>query len=189
MVVVASIALLANTVSVLLLRRHDHHDVNVRSAFLHLVQDAVSSLIVLLAAALANTSMGRYLDPVAAIIIGVAVILGVLPIVRQALSTLLEGAPDDIEIEALAESVGQRFCPVRIHHVHVWQIGPGQRALTAHVTVQDMSTSEAETLCRAIRRFLVENWRIQHVTLEPEAAGCGSEAVLGAWAPICAKTE
>jgi len=188
-VVVATIAFVANCTSALLLRRHDRHDSNVRTAFLHLVQDAISSLIVLLAAVLANTTVGRYLDPVAGIVIGIAVLAGVFPIIRETLSTLLEGAPDDIEISALVESVRQRFHPVRMHHVHVWQVGPGQRALTAHLAVQNITVSQAEALCSAIRLYLMESWRIQHVTFEPETKGCGSEAMLGAWVPICGERD
>jgi cobalt-zinc-cadmium efflux system protein len=175
--------------AVLLLHKHGRHDLNVRSIFLHLIQDAVSSLIVLLAAILAKTAIGRYLDPVAAIIIAVAVIAGALPIVKEAVIILLEGAPDDIRIDLVSERVQQHFHPARMHHLHAWQVGPGQRALTAHLAVRDMRTSESESLCRAVRLFLLENWNIQHVTLELETTSCGSDTVLGNWAQVCGQDD
>ncbi len=179
--VVAMVALVANSASVLLLRHHDRHDLNVRSAFFHLLQDALCSLIVLISAALARTRIGPYLDPIAAMIIGVAVLIGAFSIIRQTFATLLEGVPDGIQVQSVVESVEQRFSAVAMHHVHVWQVGPSQRALTAHLLVRNMDVAEAEVLCNDIRSHLKEKWGIQHVTLEPEVKGCGSETVLGTW--------
>ncbi|MGA7770402.1 MAG: cation diffusion facilitator family transporter [Candidatus Sulfotelmatobacter sp.] len=178
---VASMALVANGASVLLLRHHDPHDLNVRSAFFHLLQDVLSSLIVLISAALARTHFGSRLDPIAAMIIGVAVLIGAFSIIRQTFATLLEGVPDGIRVQSVVESVEQRFSAVAMHHVHVWQVGPSQRALTAHLLVRNMDVAEAEVLCNDIRSHLKEKWGIQHVTLEPEVKGCGSETVLGTW--------
>lgn len=178
---VASMALVANGASVVLLRHHDPHDLNVRSAFFHLLQDALSSLIVLISAALARTPLGAHLDPIAAMIIGAAVLLGALSILRQTFATLLEGVPDGIQVQDVVESVEQRFSAVAMHHVHVWQVGPSQRALTAHLLVRNMDVAQAEVLCNNIRSHLKEKWDIQHVTLEPEVKGCGVETVLGVW--------
>ncbi len=180
-VVVASAALVANSISVLLLRRHDPHDLNVRSAFLHLLQDVFSSLIVLVSAGLARTRFGTRLDPIAAMIIGVMILLGALSILRQVLATLLEGVPDGIQVQSVVESVERQFSGVAMHHVHVWQIGPRQHALTAHLLVSNMDVAQAEILCNNIRGYLKERWNIQHVTFEPEVKGCGSEEVLGSW--------
>lgn len=182
-VLVASMAFIANGISALLLRRHDPHDLNLRSAFFHLLQDSLSSLIVVVSATLATTRFGIYLDPVAAMIIGIAVLFGALVILKRALSTLLEGVPDGIEVQRLVESVEQRFNAVAMHHVHVWQVGPRQRVLTAHLLVSNMDVAQAEILCNDIRCHLKEKWHIQHATLEPEVKGCGSDTVLGAWNP------
>ena len=178
---VAGIALVANGASVLLLRHHDPHDLNVRSAFFHLLQDALSSLIVLISAALARTPLGSRLDPIAAMIIGVAVLIGAFSIFKQTFATLLEGVPDGIQVQQVVESVEQRFITVAMHHVHVWQVGPSQRVLTAHLLVSNMDVVQAESLCNQIRCYLKEKWHIDHATLEPEVKGCGSDTVLGAW--------
>lgn len=182
-ILAASVALLANSISVLLLRHHDPQDLNVRIAFFHLLQDVLSSLIVLVSAALARAGSATRLDPIAAMIIGVAVLFGALPILRQAFSTLLEGVPDGIQVQSVVESVEQQFRAVAMHHVHVWQVGPRQTALTAHLLVRNMDVAEAEVLCNSIRGYLKEKWHIQHVTLEAEVKGCGAETVLGVWNP------
>ena len=180
----AGVALVANSASALLLRHHDSHDLNIRSAFLHLFQDAISSLLVLVSAILARTRFGTHLDPIVAMIIGVAVLLGALSILKQAFATLLEGVPDGIEVQSLVETVEQHFDAVAMHHVHVWQVGPRQRVLTAHLLVRNMDVAQAEILCNNVRCYLKEEWHIEHATLEPEVKGCGSDTVLGAWNPI-----
>jgi len=182
MLAVALVALFANVGSVLLLRHHDKDDVNVRSAFLHMAQDALASLAVVIAALLAHTRVGPWVDPAAALIVGVAVLRSALSLVWETLSTLLEGAPMDADLKAMAADVARAFPSVALHHVHLWQNGPGQRLLTAHVTVDgNLDGAAIEALFTKIKEFLHENWAVTHATLEPEVAGCGETALLGHW--------
>jgi cobalt-zinc-cadmium efflux system protein len=178
---IACVALFGNIASVLLLRRHDAHDLNVRSAFLHLVQDALSSLVVVVAAALAHTRLGPYLDPIAALVVGCAVVGGIASILREAVRTLMEGTPRGIEVEEVVKQTELQFQPARLHHVHIWEVGPGQRALTAHLTVSNVELADAQSLCVQIRAFLSKRWGIQHATLQLEVGDCGQTGVLGNW--------
>ena len=182
MLVVALIALGANVGSVLLLRHHDKNDVNVRGAFLHMAQDALASLAVVFAALLAHTAAGPYVDAVAALLVGLVVLRSALSLAWETLSTILEGVPDDVDIVDLADRVDHTFAPARLHHVHVWALGPSQRLLTAHVTVgQELSARDIESLLSRIKAFLHDQWEINHATLEPEALGCEQTELLGRW--------
>ena len=181
MLVAAAAAFLANVGSVLLLRTHSAEDINVRSAFLHVAQDALASLAVVVAALFARTAAGRYVDPAVAILIGVVVLRSAISIVSESLRTLLEAAPAGVNVEDLAEDVARRFTDVRLHHVHAWEVGPGQRVLTAHMKVGATTLLEAEVIAAEVRRFLHEEWGITHATLEAEANGCGREELLGDW--------
>ena len=182
MLAVALVALFANVGSVLLLRRHDKDDVNVRSAFLHMAQDALASLAVVIAALLAHTRVGPYVDPAAALLVGLAVLRSALSLVWETVSTLMEGAPGDADVETIVAGVTSAFPVAKLHHVHVWQNGPGQRLLTAHVTLErDMAASATEELFGRIREHLHEKWSITHTTLEPEVEGCGETSLLGEW--------
>jgi len=98
MLVVALGALGANVGSALLLRQHDKGDVNVRGAFLHMAQDAVASLTVVVAALLARAGVGPYVDSVAALLVGLVVLRSALSLAWQTLSTILEGVPGDVDI-------------------------------------------------------------------------------------------
>jgi len=177
---VALVAFAANVASVLLLRKHDRHDLNVKSAFLHMLQDALVSLAVIVAALFAHTSVGVYLDPVASLVVGFAVLLSALSIVSEALGMLVEAVPRGMDVEGLVRSVDERFSPARMHHVHVWEVGPGQRVLTAHVSVSDIPVAASQGLFARIRLFLLERWAIEHATLEPEVDACGHGEDCGA---------
>ena len=181
MLVAAVVAFLANLGSVLLLRTHSAEDINVRSAFLHLAQDALASLAVVVAALFSRTAVGRYVDPAAAILIGVVVLRSAVMIVWESLHTLLEAAPAGVNVEDVAGDVARRFTGVRLHHVHAWEVGPGQRALTAHMKVGATTLIEVEAIAAEVRGFLHEEWGITHATLEAEANGCGREDLLGEW--------
>jgi cobalt-zinc-cadmium efflux system protein len=181
MLIAAIVALLANIASVLLLRTHSTEDINVRSAFLHLAQDALASLAVVVAALLAPTAIGRYVDPAAALLIGVVVLRSAISIVWESLHTLLEAVPPGVDVEELAVDVARRFPGVQLHHVHVWEVGPGQRVLTAHMKVGVATLLEAEAIAAEVRSFLHEACGIEHTTLEAEANGCGREELLGEW--------
>jgi cobalt-zinc-cadmium efflux system protein len=182
MLAVALVALVANAGSVFLLKHHDKDDVNVRSAFLHMAQDALASLAVVIAALLAHTRAGPYVDPAAALLVGLAVLRSALSLVWETVSTLMEGAPGDADAETIVAGVTSAFPGAKLHHVHVWQNGPGQRLLTAHVALErDMAASAAEKLFGRIREYLHEQWAITHTTLEPEVEGCGETSLLGEW--------
>ena len=182
MLVVALVALGANVSSALLLHQHDKGDVNVRGAFLHMAQDSVASLTVVVAALLARTGVGPYLDSVAALLVGLVVLRSALSLAWQTLSTILEGVPGDVDIVDLADRVHRAFAPACLHHIHVWELGPSQRLLTAHVTVgQDMSGLAIESFLSRLKAFLQEQWEINHATIEPEVAACTEPELLGRW--------
>ncbi len=182
MLVVAAIAFLANGTAVFLLHGHDKNDLNIRSAFLHLVQDAFASLLVVVAALLAQTRLGPYVDPAASILIGLAVTVSASRLVWQSLGILTEGTPAEIQLEELASRLQEAFAPDSFHHLHVWTIGPGQVALTAHVKMgKNGSLERVEQRLAAIRAFLAKEWKIHHATLEPEWEGCSEDETLSRW--------
>ena len=182
MLVLGLVALGVNVGSALLLWRHDKKDVNVRGAFLHMAQDALASLAVVVAALFAHTAAGPYVDAGVALLVGLVVLRSALSLAWQTLSTILEGVPADVDIVDLASRVDRTFAPASLHHVHVWEIGPDQRLLTAHVTVgREMSGRDIESLLSQLKEFLHDQWEINHATLEPEVLGCEQPELLGRW--------
>jgi Co/Zn/Cd efflux system component len=81
----------------------------------------------------------------------------------------------------MVASVEDRFPSVQLHHVHVWEIGPGQRVLTAHIRTGHDRLEHAERIAASIRKYLRSTWDVGHVTLQVETTGCGSSDVVGTW--------
>jgi len=179
MLIVAVIGLLANLFSVFLLKSHVHGDLNMRSAFLHLVQDTASSVVVVAVALFATGRYGPYLDAWASILVALAVLFSGWKILKETFLILMEAAPAGMDIEELRTDMERAFEGIDFHHIHVWTVGSGQRVLTAHVRLPGMSLAECEALFEKVRRRLSEKWGIDHATLQPEVAGCGSSDALG----------
>jgi len=176
MLVVALVGLGANLGSVLLLKGHSPSDLNMRSAFLHLLQDALSSVIVVIAAALSSLRYGPYLDPAASILVIALILRSSWGLLRDTARILLEGTPPGIDLPALQQDICRTF-PVRdLHHVHVWELKSGTWIMTAHARLGEVSLVEAERLLGQIREHLRMRWSIAHATLEAEATTCSGPA-------------
>ncbi len=180
MLTVAVVGLVANLASVCLLKGHHHGDLNMRSAFLHLLQDAVASALVVVAAIFSGWKYGPYLDPAVSVLVLLLILRSGWGLLRDSVRILLEGTPPGLDLAALQLDVQEHF-PVRdLHHVHVWELIAGCRVLSAHVRMAAMPLAEAETLLGQIREHLAHDWAIEHATLEPEVNGCGSNELIAA---------
>jgi cobalt-zinc-cadmium efflux system protein len=138
------------------------------------LQDAVASALVVVAAIFSGWKYGVYLDPAVSILVLLLILRSGWGLLRDSVRILLEGTPSGLDLAALQRDVQEHF-PVRdLHHVHVWEVNAGRRALSAHVRMTAMPLAEAETLLGQIREHLAHDWAIEHATLEPEVNGCGS---------------
>ena len=179
MMVVAVIGLFANLASVFLLKSHARRDLNMRSAFLHLIQDTASSAVVVMVAFFASGRYGPYLDAAASILVALAVLYSGWRILKESFRILMEATPVDVDLRELREEMEQVGEGINVHHIHVWRVGADQKALTAHVLMSDRELSECEMILDKIRQRLSDGWGIDHVTLEPEVVGCGCRTALG----------
>lgn len=180
MLTVAVIGLIANLASVFLLRGHHHGDLNMRSAFLHLLQDAVASALVVVAAIFSGWKYGPYLDPAVSILVLLLILRSGWGLLRDSVRILLEGTPSGLDLTALQRDIQEHFLVRDLHHVHVWEVNAGRRVLSAHVRLAEMPLAEAEALLKRIREHLAHAWAIEHATLEPEVNGCGSTDLIAA---------
>jgi cobalt-zinc-cadmium efflux system protein len=179
MLPVATVGLLANLVSVVLLHAHDTHDLNVRAAFLHLLQDTLSSVLVVVAAVFANWEWGRYFDPAASLIVIALVMGGTYRLIRRSLHILMQGTPPGLAIEELRSDVVSRFGLSDMRHIHVWELGTGYHVLTAHIVAGKDGILATLQRIPEIREYLRTEWHIEHATLEVEAEpreSCSLEA-------------
>lgn len=170
--IVAAIGLAANLAAMLLLKRDSRSSMNIRSAYLHLLGDTISSVAVVLggiAIALWNIN---WIDPLLTILIGLYIIKESFVILGEAVHVLMEGAPTAIKIEDIQNEV-EKFEEVQdIHHIHLWMVGDGDIHLEAHVNVNDMKISESDSLRLKIESRLHDKFGIEHITLQFECNQC-----------------
>ncbi len=178
MAVTGVIAAAINGFSVLLLFRHSKDDINLRGAFLHLLQDTLASVVVVIAAVTVWLGVGTWVDPAASILVSVIVLKGAFGIIREATGILLERAPRNLDLAEMEREIQEAFPALEIHHAHLWTLGPGETAFTCHVKVSDMRLADAQHLSGKLRKYLHDRFGVTHPTLELECLSCGNGDLL-----------
>jgi cobalt-zinc-cadmium efflux system protein len=177
----AAFGMVANAVAALLLRPHDH-DLNVRSAVLHLVSDSVASLGVLVGGVLIKVFGWTFVDGIVSLALAAWMVRECISLLRSAAHILMQGVPEDLEMELLVDAMHEIPGVVGTHDVRVWAISSDAIVLSAHVVV-DARTSVAgttETL-GAVKRMLHDRFGVEHATLEIE---CPDGGCAGACGPV-----
>ena len=177
MLIVAAIGFVSNFIGVLLLRRTGKMSLNIKSAFWHIVGDAVTSLGVIAAAIVIKFTGWSYADPVIAIFIGVVILIGAVQLVRESLDILLEAVPKQITVNAVIETLRKIKDVNDVHDIHVWTITSGIYAMSAHLVVKDLRVSECSGILEEADRTLAKNFNITHTTLQLECSTCASDNV------------
>jgi len=175
MIAVAAAGVVINGVIALLLWRSGRDtdvDVNVRSAFLHEIGDTLSTAAVIVGG-FAILWTGQYwIDAALSFGIGALILWSSFGIVRETLNILLEGTPRGMSLEAV-ESTMRKIAGVSdVHDLHLWSIGSENHALSAHVKIADMATSESDTILREINEKLGQGFGIHHTTIQLEHVVC-----------------
>ena len=176
-ILVALVAFAMNTLIALALRQPGQRDLNVRSAFIHMAGDALSTLGVLAAGiAMALTGL-RVLDPLAGILISVIIAWSSWGILRETVDILLEGTPRGIDMDAMLHDLLQIQGVYGVHDLHAWSINSNLRTLSAHVLTGDVSISAGAAIQREINQLLLQRYDIAHTALQLECEGCNPDAL------------
>ncbi|MBI1999684.1 MAG: cation transporter [candidate division NC10 bacterium] len=166
---VAAIGVLINgTVAFSL--RHGGRDLNLRSAFLHMLGDALVSFGVVVAGAGMLWTGWDWLDPVASILVGAFILAGAWRIVREAVNVLMEGTPRGLRVGEVSAAIAGVPGVQGVHHLHVWSLSGDLTALSCHVVVEDQPLSSGGLLAERIRKELYDRFRISHATIQLEVA-------------------
>jgi cobalt-zinc-cadmium efflux system protein len=168
----AAAAFVVNLGTALLVRRGSQTDLNLRSAYLHLAGDALSTFGAFVAGLAIWATGWTALDPIVSIFIGLLILWNAWTIVRESADILLEASPADLAVPALVEDL-LRVPGVRgVHDLHVWSITQNMRALSAHVLTDDVAISTGAAVQHAVNEVLAGRYHITHATLQLECEGC-----------------
>ncbi len=165
MLYVAVFGLAVNLVTMLILREHDHHDLNVRGVWLHLLADTLSSVAIVAGAVIIRYTGILAVDPAVSLVITLAIGIWAWGLCRESSRILLEMAPRGFDIERLSEEIKQSFPEVeRLSSVHFWAITSEMYVFTAHVKVRG-AAGEKELIGR-LNRYLKERYPIVESTIQ-----------------------
>jgi cobalt-zinc-cadmium efflux system protein len=172
MLVVAVIGLVANFVSAAILFRDARHSLNIRSAFLHILSDGVSSVAVVAGGIVIIAYDFHLIDPILTVAISLYLLVHSYHMLKQTVNILMESTPTDVDIPMLARDLVALPFVVDVHHIHVWQLDEVHRAFEAHVVIDRESIDEMEVTKTRIKEYLQRMHHIGHSTLEFEFEPC-----------------
>jgi cobalt-zinc-cadmium efflux system protein len=170
MLIIACIGLTGNILIALILG-HSHKDLNIKSAWLHVVGDTLSSVGVIISGVIIYYTEWPYADPIASILIGLIILFGGIRIVNEALTIFLEMTPKGFDIEKIVRRIAGIPGVMGIHDVHLWSPSHRNVAFSAHIWVHDQKLSEVAGLRRTIEEELMA-MDIRHIMLQFECAEC-----------------
>jgi cobalt-zinc-cadmium efflux system protein len=171
-IVLAIVGMLVNGVSALLLTRQAGSSLSMRAAVVHLVGDAVGSFGVLVAGVAAAAGVD-WVDGVVAIALAVVIGWQAIGLVRRAGSLLVDATPPGLDPNALLRAFSSEPGVVDVHHLHVWEMAPGEPALSAHVRIEgDPTLHDAQVVAERLRSVASERFGVSHTTLDLECHSC-----------------
>jgi cobalt-zinc-cadmium efflux system protein len=171
MMYVAAAGVVMNGVIAMLLWRVAR-DVNLRSAFLHMAGDTLSTAAVIAGGAAILFTGHGWIDPVLSLLIAALILWSSLGIVRETLNILLEGAPRGVSLDSIRAGMEEVEGVVNVHDLHVWSLGSHSAAMACHVTIDDIPPSESACILLKLKHVLRDHFQIAHTTIQFEHIGC-----------------
>jgi cobalt-zinc-cadmium efflux system protein len=172
---IAGIGLVVNGGVGFMLMHGSHRNLNVQAALFHVAGDALGALAVIVGGAVIAVTGAAWIDPALSIFVAAIIITGVFRVLRDAADVLLEGVPRDLSVNDVRDAMSEIEGITAVHDLHVWTIGTGTPALSAHVLVDDRRVSEATAVMRTIDTMVRERFGITHVTLQFECENCAAD--------------
>ncbi|OBX21571.1 MULTISPECIES: cation diffusion facilitator family transporter [Bizionia] len=163
------VAILGNGFSVLLLKRDSKSNLNMRSAYLHLITDMLASVAVLIGGLLMKYYQLYWVDSVLTFLIAVYLIWVGWDLLKTSTKMIMLFTPDHINIEEVVKTVNQIPKVKKLHHVHIWNLSDDELHLEAHLDLyENISITEFDNLLITIENVLHDEFNINHVTIQPE---------------------
>lgn len=172
MIGVAAVAIVVNLVIGVWLHGGAQHDMNVRSAYLHMIGDAVSAFGVVLAGVLVVWTGTLWADPIVSILIAGLILASSYGVLRASTTVLLEGTPVGLNMPDVIATIKGVTGVLDVHDLHVWMVGPGVVACSCHIVVAEQSVREGQQVLRALVHEVKHRFHITHTTVQVEVEGC-----------------
>lgn len=172
---IAGIGLVVNVSVAFLLMRSGTENLNLQAALFHVAGDALGAFAVIVGGGIIALTGASWIDPALSLFVAAIIIAGVYRVLRDAADVLLEGVPRGLHINDISDAMAALPGISAVHDLHVWTIGSGALALSAHILVPDTRVSEASAIMREIDNVVRERFGVTHVTLQFECENCGQD--------------
>ncbi|HVX83531.1 MAG TPA: cation diffusion facilitator family transporter [Phycisphaerae bacterium] len=169
-IAVAAAAICLNAFIALALRPGSHDNLNLRSAFLHMLGDALCALAVVVAGILVLGTGWQLADPLISLLVAAFILASSWSILRKSVNVLLEATPDGLDLVQVTRTITSIPGVLSAHDLHVWTVGPGQIACALHIRVADQSIREGQRILEQVARALDTRHHINHTTIQIESA-------------------
>lgn len=169
--IVAGIGVIVNSSIAWLLSRNKQ-DLNIKSAYIDLLFDALSSVGAVIAGLIILLTGFQYADTIVAVIIAGLLLYNVVNIIKEALHILLEGTPDGINLDVIRQAMLALPKVIGVDDMHAWAIRSNYNALSCHVVISEADLKNSRVVVEDIKSILREQYDIQHATIEIELEDC-----------------
>jgi len=174
---VGLLAVLINLVTALLVHRGSENDLNLRSAFVHLMGDVLSTVGAVIAGVIIYFTNANWLDPLVSVLIGFLILYNAWGILKDAIDILLESTPRDVDVQALVKDIAQVEGVLGVHDIHVWSLTQSLRTMSAHILTDDLHISVGADIQHQINEMLNDRYNITHATLQLECVECAPDSL------------
>jgi cobalt-zinc-cadmium efflux system protein len=171
MIAVSIAAIALNGAITFWLHAGARHDLNIRSAYLHMAGDAISALGVLVAGVVVVLGGSPLADAIASFLIGVLILWSSWGILKESVNVLLEGTPYGLDMTAVETAIAGVPGVLNVHDLHVWTVGSGLIACSCHVLVAEQTIREGQQILKSVVHELRHRFGISHTTVQVEVEG------------------
>lgn len=169
--IVASVGILVNG-SIAYILSKNRKDLNMRSAFIDMAFDALSSLGAVIAGIIILLTGITWIDSLIGFVIAALLVFNTLKILREAVQILLEGTPKDLDITAVTRAIAETDNVLSVDDMHVWAIRSGYNALSCHIVIDEAALKNSRVIVENTKRRLLKDFNIHHATIEVELTDC-----------------
>lgn len=179
MFIVATIGLLGNLISVLLLHKDSSHNLNVKAAYLHLIGDTLSSVGVIIGSILIYFWNVYWVDPLLTIIIGIIIIKGTWGILKETIEILMQASPAGLDIKEIKSELEKHPEVINIHHIHTWRLSDNIIHFQGHAEVnKKLTVQEIDKIRIELENILHQKFKIDHITIQMESDTCREKSAI-----------
>lgn len=166
--IVAGIGIVINFLTAFLFMKNQKHDLNVKSAYLHMLADGLVSVGIMAGGILIYFTHLYWIDPVLSIVIVMVILAGTWGLLKESLALTLDAVPKDIDINDIKRNAENIDGIMNLHHIHVWAMSTTENAMTAHMVIDCCEDVERIRSIKNNLKHTLEHMDIQHITLETE---------------------